>query len=278
MDVRRYQSGPDLLGAVGPLLHRREAEHSLLLGFARVERAFTGCEVALGAFSGGSPRAVLLQTSINEAIVSTGVGVAAAALGRALAEVGTRSRGIVGPAPASDAATAAFAERAGVPTRVERRLRLHRLVGAPQAVPAGASLRPADARDAPLLAEWSKGFERDTRTPEHGRRADQRVQQGIESGRLFVLEAAGQPVAAASWGRPTANTKTINCVYTPPEGRGRGRGRAVTALLAEHLLALDTREILLFTDADDPTPNRVYARVGFRPTTEFTHWAFDWPG
>jgi len=100
------------------------------------------------------------------------------------------------------------------------------------------------------------------------------MKQGIEAGRLFVLEHAQHPVAAASWGRPTANTKTINFVYTPPQLRGRGHGRAITALLAQHLLTLSTRDILLFTDADDPIPNRLYARVGFTPTAEFAHWAF----
>lgn len=277
METHRYQSGPELLAAVGPWLLRHEPEHSLLLGFAMAERPFAGCELALAAFSGATPQAVLVQTAINESIVSVGVGVAARALGRSLAECGTRSRGIVGPSPTADAATSAFAQRAGVATRVERRLRLLRLAGQPRAELAGAQLRSATTRDRPLLTQWAGGFARDTQAPAHASPSEERVTQGIESGRLFVLEADARAVAAASWSRPTANTKTINCVYTPPEERGRGRGRAVTALLAKHLLELGTREVLIFTDADDPTPNRVYARVGFEPIAEFRHWAFEWP-
>lgn len=277
METRRYQSGPELLAAVGPWLLRHEPEHSLLLGFAQAERPFTACELALAAFSDGTPRGALLQTSINEAIISRADGVAAGALGRSLAECETRSRGIVGPAPAADAATTAFAERAGVSTRVERRLLLHRLATLTDARPGAATLRPARANDAALLTAWAEGFERDTQSPAHHRDAERKVAAGIEAGRVFILEDARRPVAAASWGRPTANTRTINCVYTPPEERGRGRGRAVTAMLAEHLLGLGTRDILIFTDADDPTPNRVYARVGFEPIAEFIHWAFEWP-
>ncbi len=277
METRRYQSGSELFAAVGPMLTAREPENSLLLGFAQSERPFIGCELALVAFIGNEPQAALLQTSINEAILSLASDAAAEALGRALAEIGTNSQGIVGPAYAAHTTAIAFAKaQTGVAIRTERRLLLHTLTGEPKAAITAETFRPAETRDMPLLIGWSEGFERDTQTPDHTRKAEARVRQGIDSGRLFVLEAAGQPVAAAAWGRPTANTKTINFVYTPPERRGRGHGRAVTALLAKHLLALGTRDIFLFTDADDPIPNRVYARVGFTPTTGFTHWAFEW--
>lgn len=260
------------------MLLAREAENSLLVGFAQADRLFTGPELALAAIIGGRPAAALLQTSLNEAIVSVGLGVAQRALGRALAEAGTHSRGIVGPRSESDAASSAFAERAGVEMRVQRRLLLHRLVTEPIGTGGEARLRAAITADEGLLIAWSRGFEQDTRTPAHGRRSEERVVQGIEAGRLFVLEEAGRAVAAAGWGRPTKRTRTINCVYTPPEERGRGRGRAVTALLARHLRAEGAEQVLIFTDADDPTPNRVYARVGFVVLAEFMHREFVWPG
>lgn len=277
MDTRRYQSGTELLRAVGPLVRAHEAEHSLFLGFSQRERPFQTPELGLGAFSAGTPQGALVQSSINEALITRAAGVAARALGRALAECATRSRGIVGPRRASDAAAAAFAERAGVATRFERRLTLHRLHGEPIHTPNGETLRPATDTDEDLLITWAAGFDADTRSPRHVRNAEKKVRAGTIAGRLFVLEHAGRPVAAASWGRPTANTKTINCVYTPPAERAKGRGRAVTALLSAHLLALGTRDVLIFTDADDPTPNRIYARVGFQPLAEFMHWAFEWP-
>lgn len=278
MDIRHYQSGRALLAEAGEMLRAREAENSLVIGFAGSDRAFGGPELAMAAISGGRPAAVILQTSINEAVISTGIGVAVRALGRALAEAGTRSRGVVGPRSEADAAAAAFAERAGVPVRVQRRLLLHRLTGEASVGTGGGRLRGADERDAELLMAWARGFEGDTRTPAHGRRNDERVWQGIESGRLYVLEDAGRPVAAASWGRPTKRTRTINCVYTPPEERGRGRGRSVTALLARQLREAGAEQVLIFTDADDPTPNRVYARVGFAAVAEFMHREFVWPG
>lgn len=275
METRRHQSGSELLTAVGPMLSAHECEHSLLIGLAGSGRSCKGCERAITAWSGATPHGAIIQTTINEGVISRAPSVAARALGRALAECSTRSRGIVGPRQSADAAAAAFAERAGVATRFERRLTLHRLARAPSFPPNGESIRPATEDDEGLLLHWADGFDTDTRSPEHNRNAEMRVRAATAAGRLFVLEQAGVPVAAGGWSRPTAGTKTINCVYTPPAERGKGRGRAVTALLAAHLLALGTRDILIFTDADDPTPNRVYARVGFEPIAEFMHWAFD---
>jgi predicted GNAT family acetyltransferase len=52
----------------------------------------------------------------------------------------------------------------------------------------------------------------------------------------------------------------------------------VTALLARRLLEMGTREVLIFTDSDDPVPGRVYSRVGFAELASFAHWEFVWPG
>lgn len=278
MHVRQFQTGPEMLAAAGAMLDAREAENSLLVGSAQAERALEGCERAMAAFSGSTPAAAMIQTAINEAIISTGVGVAARALGRALADAGTRSRGVVGPRLEADAAAGAFAGRAGVSTRLQRRLLLHRLSREPVGGEAGPELRAAQPGDEGVLVRWALGFEGDTNSPPHARDAERRVRQGIGSGRLFVLWDGSERVAAASWARPTRHTRTINCVYTPPGQRGRGRGGAVTALLARRLLEMGTRDVLLFTDADDAVPNRVYARVGFTPVAEFVHWEFVWPG
>lgn len=278
MDVRRYASAPDLLAVAGAALNAEEARNSLLLGFAGSNRPWGGCELGLAALSGGRVAGALVQTSINEAVLSVCSALAARALGRALAEARTGSYGIVGPTPEVDAAAAAFAQRAGVSIRPQRRLLLHRIDREPDARGGAAVLRAATEDDVPLLTRWAAGFDRDTRSPRRSEDSGDRVRQAIGAERLFVLTVRGAPVAAASWSRPTAHTRTINCVYTPPEERGKGRGRTVTAMLVRRLLSEGAGAVLIFTDADDPVPNRVYARVGFQPLAPFAHWEFVRPG
>jgi predicted GNAT family acetyltransferase len=57
----------------------------------------------------------------------------------------------------------------------------------------------------------------------------------------------------------------IGPVYTPPEHRGRGYAAAVTAAAARWALGSGARHVLLYTDLANPTTNRLYPRLGFRP-------------
>jgi predicted GNAT family acetyltransferase len=60
----------------------------------------------------------------------------------------------------------------------------------------------------------------------------------------------------------------VTCVYTPPERRGRRYGGAITAATCADALARDAERVVLFTDADNPAPNVVYERIGFRPVAD----------
>ena len=57
----------------------------------------------------------------------------------------------------------------------------------------------------------------------------------------------------------------IGPVYTPPEHRNRGYAAAVTSAAARWALDHGARHVAIFTDLDNPTTNRLYPRLGFRP-------------
>jgi predicted GNAT family acetyltransferase len=57
-------------------------------------------------------------------------------------------------------------------------------------------------------------------------------------------------------------------VYTPPEHRGRGYAAAATAVVSRAALDAGAREVLLYTDLANPTSNRLYARLGYRPVED----------
>jgi predicted GNAT family acetyltransferase len=60
----------------------------------------------------------------------------------------------------------------------------------------------------------------------------------------------------------------VICVYTPPDQRGRRLGGAVTAAACADALAREAERVVLFTDAENPAPNKVYERIGFRPVAD----------
>jgi predicted GNAT family acetyltransferase len=73
----------------------------------------------------------------------------------------------------------------------------------------------------------------------------------------------GSPGNGAAFG-----VDRIGPVYTPPEARGRGYGSAVTAHLTQHIRA-GGADACLFTDLANPTSNKIYAAIGYRPVADF---------
>ena len=88
-----------------------------------------------------------------------------------------------------------------------------------------------------------------------------------EQGGWLWCDAAGTPVSLACRRRPSGGSARIGPVYTPPEQRGRGYGSAVTAAATRSIL--DEGAIpVLFTDLANPTSNKIYQQLGYRPVED----------
>lgn len=191
-----------------------------------------------------------------------------AARGRALASVNGR-------AATTEAFAQAWSERTGATARVFRRMRLHRLdaLAPPDPAPAGAAVVAAtEHRD--LLVAWYAAFAREIDEPaarDLGAAVDDRLSHG--GARLWVV--GDEPVSLAGTTRAVAGAVRVAPVYTPPEHRGRGYGAGVTAAATRAALDAGAGEVLLYTDLANPTSNRLYARLGYRPVEDSVTFVFD---
>ena len=75
-------------------------------------------------------------------------------------------------------------------------------------------------------------------------------------------------VSMASKVRQTQNTTSISWVYTPNEHRGRGYASKVTASLSLLCMQQDRPLCNLFTDANNPTSNSIYQKIGYKKIGE----------
>lgn len=177
--------------------------------------------------------------------------------------------------PADRAAEFADQWRAatGASPTVAMRTRMFRLdaVTPPGGVPGRA--RPATAADRDRLAGWVVAFRREALPDgphldpvpmlEHSLRRE---------GAWWLWEDAGEPVSMLATSPPAAGVVRIQSVYTPPERRGHGYASGCTAAASQWALDRGADVCALYTDQANPTSNRIYQAIGYRPVGDATLW------
>jgi RimJ/RimL family protein N-acetyltransferase len=191
----------------------------------------------------------------------------AAELARALREAGAAVPGVNGEVETVERFAAAWTDGTGLQATTWMQMRLFELgtLEPPDPPPPG-SARPAAVGEFELAMRWFDAFTEELGLPERMR--ESRSRQSIADGLLWLWEDGGEPVALALRTPPAEGVARVTCVYTPPEHRGRRYGGAVTAATCADALARDAERVVLFTDADNPAPNKVYERIGFRPVAD----------
>jgi predicted GNAT family acetyltransferase len=138
-------------------------------------------------------------------------------------------------------------------------------------------LRQATAADLDLVAQWFVDFTEqalpdiETLTLNE---AHEQVKIRIERGMIYLWED-GEVVSLAGSSRPTPNGIAIGPVYTPPQFRGKGYASSCVAQLSQLLLDQGRSFITLFTDLANPTSNRIYQNIGYRPVCDYTVYRFE---
>ena len=145
--------------------------------------------------------------------------------------------------------------------------RLHKLesLSVPD-VPGEARIATDDDRH--LLLPWSQAFAADI-----GHQAGS-VEEGLrvrlEHGGMLLWTVNDATVSMAGHTRVVRGVTRIGPVYTPPEHRGHGYGAAVTAAATAAALGQPGAvEVTLFTDLRNPTSNKIYSEIGYRPVRDY---------
>ncbi len=75
-------------------------------------------------------------------------------------------------------------------------------------------------------------------------------------------------VASPAVGGETPNGIRIGPVYTPPADRGQGYASALVAAVSQAQLDAGRRFCFLYADLANPTSNKIYQAIGYRPVTD----------
>jgi len=188
--------------------------------------------------------------------------------------------GVIGPKEVAARFAAQWHRRTGATVRLvmeERIFALDRVTPPPR--PAAGGWRTARPDDRELVARWAVAFVAEAGVPDQPPLDDplataDRWIAGI-SRQLYLWEDGGRPVSIVGAGGETPNGIRIGPVYTPPDQRGHGYATSLTAAASQDQLDRGRRFCFLFTDLANPTSNRIYQQIGYRPVTDVDMYRFD---
>jgi predicted GNAT family acetyltransferase len=176
--------------------------------------------------------------------------------------------GVTGPTAEAHAFAEQWQARTGLAPRVTMSERLYEIREPPDHpdVPGGA--RAADEHDLDLLVRWFGEFDAEAHVDETVDDAIDRARRRLRRGTLLLWEDGGEPVSMAGLSPPIAGVSRVGPVYTPKEFRRHGYASALTAQATGLGLQQGSGPVVLYTDLSNPTSNRIYQAIGYRPVSD----------
>lgn len=204
---------------------------------------------------------------------------AARQLARALHERGESVAAANGALPAVHEVAVETARLRGGEVAVAQHTRLFELGTLVEPRPVPGRLQVVTAGDIDLAHDWIGRFMADAdeqagRAPGSGAHEPPdraALLRKVAAGVLwFWVDESGEPVHLTGANPPAYGVARIGPVFTPREQRGRGYASAAVAAVSSALVA-DGVRVCLFTDQANPTSNRIYEALGFRPVVDMAN-------
>lgn len=261
-----------LLSITEPILLKHEAENNLLLGLLgrMAEGEDMGSVFGYGEDHDGI-RTVFLHTKGNRIILShetVWTDEEAVELAQLVQTLTPDLPGVIGPVQQANQFARAWQRLNGKQIKVHMNQFIYQLDKVKDAGSARGHMRAAHNADFALLRDWLIRFGKVTGEHMTEERADMVIGRMIAQQRMYVWTVDGHIVSMAGCARESSNGIVINAVFTPDELQRRGYARRLVAALSDTLLEEGKQFCCLFTNADDPGPNKLYQKIGYRRVAE----------
>jgi predicted GNAT family acetyltransferase len=205
---------------------------------------------------------------------------AATGLARALHERREETLGVNGALPAVERCAAELARLGGGRVEVAQHTRLHELGDLVPPRPVPGELVAATEDDLELATDWFDAFMGDADEQAGRPRGASAHEMPDRDGMLrriraerlwFWVDQTGRRVHLTGANPPSFGVARIGPVYTPPDQRGRGWASNAVAEVSRRLLVQGARACL-FTDQANPTSNKIYQALGYRPVVDMANF------
>ncbi len=277
--VRQYASIPDFFRDNLSFLEQNEAANNLTIGIPKMllENADDQIKVNLfSIFTKEEPDFCLVQTVPRNFLISGKKEFAGEGLDlliKKLIENKVPSTGIIGPKELAKNFAELWKQQSGQSYKTTFRQWVYQLDRVNNIKLSSGFMRSVQRFDFSLIERWAIDFSEMFMNGMTSEQAWKFAESKIRDQTLFLWEDQGQAVSMAAVSRPSRNGITINYVYTPVEFRGRGYASSCVSQLSRLMLE-KYKFCALFTDADNPTSNKIYKNIGYYPLEEFRELTF----
>lgn len=269
MELVRHATTAEFLSAAGPMLSAREAEYNLMIGIAsRAPRPGEAAPFLATFHHDGEVVGAALRTPPHQLLTTALPTEAVTMLAEALRREAVP--GVQGPPETARAVALAWSPE----SRLRMRLRVlaARALTAPPPVP--GALRRCVESDLPLLTEWIAAFSHDAHAPLMGGEPEAYARRHLDGGNAYFWADGERVLSMAVVVGRTPNGIRVGGVYTPAALRGHGYAAACVGALTRRMFDEGNSFCFLYTDASNPTSNRLYERLGYRFVCDIDEWAF----
>ncbi|WP_406203493.1 GNAT family N-acetyltransferase [Streptomyces decoyicus] len=270
----------DFLTRAGDFLRSRPALHNTPLTTLDKWRthpsAYTPGTVLFGRLeSDGETQAIFYRPPTRRLTLTPLSPEQADALAAHLTGLGHTLSGVTADHDTATAFAKAWQQHTGATSTLRVRMHLYRLdtLTPPKPHPDGRS-RLVGQQDHEHLMRWCRELAADlgeTVTIDAASWAGTRF---AEKRYTFWETPDGTPVSMAGLNPMVAGMVRVDPVYTPAHLRGRGYAAAVTTQVSRAALAAGATEVVLYTDAGNPTSNALYQRLGYRRVADWAPYDF----
>lgn len=196
------------------------------------------------------------------------------ALADTLIAKGCHLPGVDGIAEASDCFAEIWQEKTGQLARRIVNTRAYELSQVLSVSYPSGKMRIAEASEAPLAADMLNAMSEEVILGPRRLYTTDLALESIQQRRTFFWVDNGEVVCITLATRPQIKSICVSGVYTPPTFRRRGYARALVAEVSKELLARGYEFTNLFTDLSNPTSNKIYQEIGYKPVCDYHRYEF----
>lgn len=279
LKIQIESTASDFLQATGDVLSAREAEYSLLIGLCELHRIKDSAvnnyvyatvrrgDRVLGGLCASEKNLVL--PALEEPVLKN--------IAEFLKDKNIKFPGVVGPALTSEAFSRIWSQLTNQSCRLGMGQKIYRLDTVTMPKDISGQLALAGMEHIALVGQWLLEFSVESlpHEPTSLQKTSEIAVAKIEKQEVYLwLDIDGTPLAMNMVGRPTKNGISVSAVYTPPTLRRKGYASALVAHTSQRMLNSGRKFCVLYTDAANPTSNKIYQQIGYNEVALSKHFVF----